>query len=249
MELNDKIVIYQTSDGQVQLDVHLEDETVWLNANQMAALFGRDYKTIRKHINNAIKEELSDTVVVANFATTTRHGAIKGKTQVHDVNYYNLDVVISVGYRVKSKYGVEFRRWANRILKDYLVKGYAINNNLVSQKYEELSQLIHILGRTIHTQPEQAGGVAAYPQVAEAFLELFLLNNIIVSPEHAQKDTLSETAGTDKEQIARLVFQQRQIHSLVHVILILFHHFHKVGNTVRESFYFFHDCSCLLVYA
>ena len=135
MELNDKIIIYTGSDGQTELNVHLENETVWLNAYQMADLFGRDSNTIRKHIRNAVNEELSDSVVVAKFASTTKHGAIKGKTQMHDVEYYNLDVIISVVYRVKSKSGVEFRRWANRILKDYLVKGYA-----TSRKYEELFQ-------------------------------------------------------------------------------------------------------------
>lgn len=154
MELNDKIIIYTASDGQTELNVHLENETVWLNAYQMSDLFGRDTKTIRKHIHNAINEELAGSVVVAKFASTTKHGAIKGKTQVHDVEYYNLDVIISVGYRVKSKSGVEFRRWANRILKDYLVKGYTINNNIASRKYEELCHLVQILGRTVNSQPE-----------------------------------------------------------------------------------------------
>lgn len=154
METNEKIVIYQTIDGETSIDVRLEGETVWLSANQMALLFGRDEKTIRKHINNAIKEELSDSVVVAKFATATQHGAIKGKSQVHDVSYFNLDVIISVGYRVKSKRGVEFRRWANKVLKDYLIKGYAINDKITKKKYNELSQLVHILGRTINSQPE-----------------------------------------------------------------------------------------------
>ncbi len=154
METNEKIVIYQTIDGETSIDVRLEGETVWLSANQMALLFGRDEKTIRKHINNAIKEELSDSVVVAKFATATQHGAIKGKSQVHDVSYFNLDVIISVGYRVKSKRGVEFRRWANKVLKDYLIKGYAINDKITQKKYNELSQLVHILGRTINSQQE-----------------------------------------------------------------------------------------------
>lgn len=154
METNEIIVIYQTIDGETSIDVRLEGETVWLSANQMALLFGRDEKTIRKHINNAIKEELSDSVVVAKFATATQHGAIKGKSQVHDVSYFNLDVIISVGYRVKSKRGVEFRRWANKVLKDYLIKGYAINDKITQKKYNELSQLVHILGRTINSQPE-----------------------------------------------------------------------------------------------
>lgn len=114
--MEDKIFIYQTADGETTIDVKLEQETVWLSANQMALLFDRDDKTIRKHINNAIVEELADSVVVAKFATTTQHGAIDGKTQVHNVNYYNLDVIISVGYRVKSQRGVDFRRWANKVL-------------------------------------------------------------------------------------------------------------------------------------
>ena len=93
----------------------------------MAKLFDRDYKTIRKHINNALKEELKNEVVVAKFATTTIHGAIDGKTQTHIIDYYNLDMIISIGYRVKSNNGVIFRKWANKILKDYMIKGYAVN--------------------------------------------------------------------------------------------------------------------------
>ena len=152
MNLNDKIVIYRTADGQTQLEVKVDKETVWLNANQMAELFGRDTKTIRKHIDNAIREELAGDVVVAKFATTTPHGAIEGKSQTHEVNFYNLDVIISVGYRVKSKNGVEFRRWANKVLKDYLVKGYAINKSLTEQRYTELKQLVGVLGRTVKAQ-------------------------------------------------------------------------------------------------
>lgn len=147
MELNDnKIVIYQTADGQTVIDVKLENDTVWLSANQMAILFGRDEKTIRKHINNVFSEnELSKE-------NNTHFLRVDGVKQ--SVAFYTLDVIISVGYRVKSQRGTQFRIWANRILKEYLIKGYAINNDLVSQKYEELSQLVHILGRTINQQPE-----------------------------------------------------------------------------------------------
>ena len=151
--VNDKIIIYQADDGNMQIDVRLENETVWLTANQMALLFDRDDKTIRKHINNAIKEELSDTVVVAKFATTTPHGAIDGKSQTHLVSCYNLDVIISVGYRVKSKRGVDFRRWANRVLKEYLVKGYSVNERIHKEQIGELRQLVGMLGRTIQNQP------------------------------------------------------------------------------------------------
>ncbi len=151
---DEKVIIYQTKDGETSIDVRLEGETVWLTANQMAVLFGRDEKTIRKHINNAIREELKNTMVVAKIATPTKHGAIKDKLQVHEVNIYNLDVIISVGYRVKSQRGVVFRIWANKILKDYLIKGFAVNDKITQRKYEELSQLVHILGRTINSQPE-----------------------------------------------------------------------------------------------
>ena len=150
--MNDKIAIYRSADGETQLEVKIDKEMVWLNVSQMAELFGRDSKTIRKHIDNAIREELAGEVVVAKFATTTQHGAMTGKSQTHDVSFYNLDVIISVGYRVKSKNGVEFRRWANKVLKDYLIKGYAVNKALTEQRYSELKQLVAVLGRTVKAQ-------------------------------------------------------------------------------------------------
>ena len=144
MQNNKEIVIFETEDRQVKLPVTVENDTVWLNRNQMSELFDRDVKTIGKHINNALKEELEDQVVVAKFATTTQHGAIEGKTQTHMTEYYNLDVIISVGYRVKSKRGVEFRRWANTVLKQYILEGYAVNDNRIKQ----LGEVIRIMKRT-----------------------------------------------------------------------------------------------------
>ena len=149
---NNKVAIYRSADGETQLSVEIDKDTVWLNANQMAELFGRDSKTIRKHINNAIREELAGEVVVAKIATTTQHGAMEAKSQTHDVNFYNLDVIISVGYRVKSKNGVDFRRWANKVLKEYLVKGYAVNKSISERHYTELKQLVAVLSRTIRAQ-------------------------------------------------------------------------------------------------
>ena len=149
---NNKVAIYRSADGETQLSVEIDKDTVWLNANQMAELFGRDSKTIRKHINNAIREELAGEVVVAKCATTTQHGAMEAKSQTHDVNFYNLDVIISVGYRVKSKNGVDFRRWANKVLKEYLVKGYAVNKSISERHYTELKQLVAVLSRTIRAQ-------------------------------------------------------------------------------------------------
>jgi len=143
---SNKIIIYTASDGQTSIDVKLENETVWLNVNQMAELFSKETSNIRRHILNVFKE-----------------GELERESNVHflrvpfsdkPVPFYSLDVIISVGYRVKSQRGTQFRIWANRILKDYLVKGYAINNNIASKKYEELCQLVQILGRTASTQPE-----------------------------------------------------------------------------------------------
>lgn len=134
-----EIIIYQTPDGQTDINVQMKDETVWLDRHQMAILFDRDVKTIGKHIANALREEL-DVGGVAKFATPVPKGANPGQTQLVERSYYNLDVIISVGYRVKSKRGIDFRRWANRVLKDYLIKGYVINRNIISQRYEELKQ-------------------------------------------------------------------------------------------------------------
>ena len=142
--MNDEIVLFENQN--VKLEVNVNDETVWLNAKQMARLFDRDYKTIKKHINNVLEEELAGEVVVAKFATTSEHGALKGKKQTHIVEYYNLDVIISVGYRVKSKNGIVFRKWANKVLKDYLIKGYAINNKRL-EYLEKTIKLIDIAGR------------------------------------------------------------------------------------------------------
>ena len=148
-----QIVIYKDENNAIQLEVRMEGEMIWLTRQQLATLFGRDYKTISKHINNALKEELADEVVVAKFANTTQHGAIEGKTQTHEKEYFNLEMVTSVGYRVKSKRGVQFRKWANRILKQYLVKGYAVNERIHREQIGELRQLVSMLGRTIQSQP------------------------------------------------------------------------------------------------
>lgn len=144
MELNDKIVIYRTADGQTSIDVKLEDETVWPSANQMANLFDRDEKTIRKHINNVFSEgELEKE-------NNTHFLRVDGVKQ--PVAFYSLDVIISVGYRVKSQRGIQFRIWANKVLKEYLVKGYVVNKVLTEQRYTELKQLVTVLGRTVKTQ-------------------------------------------------------------------------------------------------
>ncbi|MCR5588438.1 MAG: virulence RhuM family protein [Bacteroidales bacterium] len=146
--INDKIIIYQTADGQTAIDVRLENETVWLSLDLMSNLFQRDKSTVSRHIKNIFSEgELARDAVVAKFATT----AADGKT--YSVEYFNLDVIISVGYRVKSQRGTQFRIWANRVLKEYLVKGYAVNERIHKEQIGELRQLVGMLGRTIQNQP------------------------------------------------------------------------------------------------
>ena len=126
---NTELVIYESNDGNIKLDVNLENETVWLSLDQMSNLFGRDKSVISRHIKHIFEEgELEKNKVIANFATTTKHGAIEGKTQTHFVDYYNLDVVISVGYRVKSLEGVRFRKWATERIKEYIIKGYTMDD-------------------------------------------------------------------------------------------------------------------------
>jgi len=118
-----ELILYKTQDSDITIDVLVENESVWLTQSQMGLLFGRNRTVINRHINNVFEEgELDEKVVCANFAHTTQHGAIAGKTQDVSVKIYNLDVIISVGYRVKSKRGTEFRIWANKVLKDYIIK-------------------------------------------------------------------------------------------------------------------------------
>lgn len=184
--MKDEIVLYQP-DATIQLEVRVQDDTVWLNRNQMAQLFDRDVKTIGKHINNALREELApvgakfattqnptvaknaivptsiqggaknatpyaeQNQVVAKFATPYEHGSHKGQIQIHQVEYYSLDVILSVGYRVKSSRGIEFRRWANRILKEFVLRGYAVNQRLIAiedridRRLQEHTDQIHEL--------------------------------------------------------------------------------------------------------
>ena len=150
--MENQIEIYTTSDNETAVEVRFDQETVWLNRKQLSLLFDRDVKTIGKHVNNVFKEgELDEKSVVANFATT----AADGKT--YQVAHYNLDVIISVGYRVKSQRGTQFRQWATRRLKDYLVQGYVINEKRLAQKQKEVRHLkdgIRILSRAIENKAE-----------------------------------------------------------------------------------------------
>lgn len=128
--MNSELIIYQNPDGNIKIDVRLEEETVWLTQDQMATLFGKAKSTINEHIKNVFSEgELDEKVVIRKFRITTQHGAIAGKTQEVEVFGYNLDVIISVGYRVKSSQGTQFRIWATQRLKEYIIKGFVLNDD------------------------------------------------------------------------------------------------------------------------
>ena len=149
---DEKVVIYQTKDGVTSIEVKLEGETVWLSQHQLSELFQTDRTSILRHIKNIYTtEELDENSTCAFFAQVREEGH---RIVNRRIPYYNLDMIISVGYRVNSKRGTQFRIWANKILKEYLIKGFVINDKITQRKYEELSQLVHILGRTINSQPE-----------------------------------------------------------------------------------------------
>ena len=140
--INNQIVIYQTEDGNTAIDVRLENETVWLSQAQMSLLFQKDQSVIARHINNVFNEgelDRSSNMQILHITIS----------KYKPTALYSLDVIISVGYRVKSRNGTMFRIWANRVLKEYLVKGFAVRNKLTEQKYKELNQMVQLLGRTI----------------------------------------------------------------------------------------------------
>ena len=151
LNLNNEIVIYQSEDGKTQLNVKLEGETVWLSQSQMSELFQTDRTVINRHIKNIYKNgELDEKATCAKNAQVRLEG---NRTVTRNIPYYNLDVIISVGYRVNSIRGTRFRQWANSVLKQYLIKGYAVNEQIRKQQIVELRQLVQVMGRTIQQQP------------------------------------------------------------------------------------------------
>ena len=176
MEEN-KILIYQTEDGQTQVDVRMENDTVWLTQAQMAELFQTDRTSIVRHINNIYKvEELEREATCAKIAQVQ----IEGNRKVtRNIPYFNLDMIISVGYRVNAKRGVKFRQWANRILKQYLVKGYVVNDRLRRDQLGELRQLVQVVGRTLQHQDitATADGQALFDVVVDYTYALDTLDN------------------------------------------------------------------------
>jgi len=162
-----EIILYNTADGSdFQIEVKVENGTVWLNRQQLALLFDRDVKTIGKHINNVLKEELRSVLVVANFATTATDG------KVYQTEYYNLDMIISVGYRVKSQRGIQFRIWANKVLKEYLLKGYVTNHRLERIEHEvyQLKKKVDEYDFQLKTYLPPTEGIFYDGQIFDAYL-------------------------------------------------------------------------------
>ena len=177
MNENNQIIIYQTEDGQTQVDVRMENETVWLTQAQMAELYHTDRTSIVRHINNIYKvEELDRESTCAKIAQVQIEGNRKVTRQIP---YFNLDMIISVGYRVNAKRGVQFRKWANKILKEYLVKGYAVNDRLRRDQLGELRQLVQVVGRTLQHQDitATADGQALFDVVVDYTYALDTLDN------------------------------------------------------------------------
>lgn len=167
--MKNEIILYRPNELSEHIEVMLENETVWLNRQQMALLFGRDVKTLGKHINNVFSEgELNAIATVAKFATVQNEG---GRRVERQVEYYNLDVIISVGYRVKSKQGTQFRIWATNVLRDYLLKGYAINQrmNRIENNVEDLSQKVNEISLQLKTQEIPTQGVFFDGQIFDAY--------------------------------------------------------------------------------
>ena len=163
--MNNEIILYRPNELAEHIEVRLEDETVWLNRQQLSVLFERDVKTIGKHISNILKEELSSISVVANFATTASDG------KVYRMEHFNLEMVISIGYRVKSNRGTQFRIWANQVLKDYLIKGYTLNNrmNRLEGHVETLKDKVQQIDLQIQSKLIPTQGVFFEGQVFDAY--------------------------------------------------------------------------------
>ena len=207
-----EIVMYQP-DETIRLEVRVEDETVWLNRQQIADLFSRDIKTVSKHINNALKEELADEVVVAKFATTTIHGAIEGKTQTHDKEFFNLEMVTSVGYRVKSKRGVQFRKWANKVLKQYLLKGYVVNQRL-EQLERRVAATEEKIDFFVHKALPPIEGIFYDGQIFDAYVQIANLikqakQAIVLVDNYIDETTLTMLSKRDANVSATIYTSQQ----------------------------------------
>jgi death-on-curing family protein len=221
-----QVEIYQTRDKEAQVEVKFEGETVWLSQSQISTLFQRDRTVISKHINNIFKEgELEEKVVCANFAHTTQHGAIKGKTQEASAKYYNLDVIISVGYRVKSKRGTQFRQWATQRLKDHLVKGYTLNEKRlqqVVQNMQQLEQAVKLIQQSGNTTELSAAETKGLLEIITNYTQSFILLNRFDSktlPEEKLNENVTYEIQFDEaisaiEELKRQLIKKKEASSL-----------------------------------
>jgi len=217
---NNQLIIYQTEDGKIKIETHFENETVWLSIEQISELFQRDRSVISKHIKNIFSEnELNKKVVCANFAHTTQHGAIKGLTQSKKINHYNLDVIISVGYRVKSHRGVHFRKWATALIKEYLIKGFAMNDDLLKESgggnyFDELLARI----RDIHSSEKvfwrkvldiYATSIDYDPSTEQSLLFFKTVQNKIHWATHGETaaETIYKRVNSDKDNLGLTNFK------------------------------------------
>jgi len=218
-EDGNEIILYQP-DSTLSLDVRVENETVWLNRNQIAVLFDRDVKTIGKHINNALQEELVGLPTVAKFAIVQKEG---DRTVTRNVEHYNLDVIISVGYRVKSKRGIQFRQWANKILKDYLLRGYSVNQRLqhmesridhrLSEHDYQIKELTGKVDFFLRTSLPPREGVLFDGQIFDAHRFVNQLvrsaNRRIVLIDNYVDDTVLTQLDNRKEGVEAIIYTRR----------------------------------------
>ncbi len=201
--MKNEIVLYQSDELPERIEVMIEKETVWLNRQQLSVLFGRDVKTIGKHINNVFAEgELVKKSTVANFATVQNEG---NRIVERNVEHYNLDVIISVGYRVKSKQGTQFRIWATNILKDYLLKGYALNQriNRIENNVENLTEKVHAISLQIQSAEIPNQGVFFDGQVFDAYelaskIIRSAKQNIVLIDNYTDETTLTHLSKKGK---------------------------------------------------
>jgi hypothetical protein len=208
--MKNEILIYQSAELTERIEVRMEDESIWLNRNQIALLFGRDIKTIGKHIKNALTEELNGSSVVANFATTASDG------KVYIIEHFNLEMVISIGYRVKSNRGTQFRIWANQVLKDYLLKGYAVNNrmNRLEDQFETLKDKVQQIDLQIHSKLFPTQGIFFEGQVFDAYeltsrIIRSAKKNIVLIDNYIDECTLLHLTKKDKHVAVTLLSKSK----------------------------------------
>ncbi|WP_263833076.1 RhuM family protein [Sulfurospirillum oryzae] len=201
------VILYTDDKGQVSLEVSLENETVWLSQKQMAELFDKNVKTINEHIGNVFKEgELEQNSVIRNFRITANDG------KTYDVAHYNLDVIISVGYRVKSKRGTQFRIWASRILKDYLIKGYALNHQRINtQSLNELTATMELVRKSIESKELSSNEAKGLLDIINNYAKTWaLLQGYDSDALHALQGTLNQRFILDYDEAKNAIFELKK---------------------------------------